>query len=129
MSANGRKTAIIMIHGIGEQRPMDTLRSFADAVLSTTPPPAGKPSYWSKPDMISGSFELRRLNAYTATRQPSIDFYEFYWAHLMEGTSIGHAVEWLNNLLLRWPGQVPAKLRRLWALAWIILTLAAAGLF
>ena len=129
MSANGRKTAIIMIHGIGEQRPMDTLRSFADAVLSATPPPEGKQSYWSKPDMISGSFELRRLNAYTASRQPPIDFYEFYWAHLMEGTSIGHAVEWLNNLLLRWPAQVPAKLRRLWSLAWIILALAAAGLF
>ncbi len=127
MNGKERKIAVIMIHGIGEQRPMDTLRSFVGAVLSKPPSPKYKPRYWSKPDIFSGSFELRRLNAYMGGRHPPIDFHEFYWAHLMEGNSIGHALEWLNDLLMRWPKDVPPKLRKLWGLAWFILAAVLVG--
>jgi hypothetical protein len=126
---NGKehKVAVIMIHGIGEQRPMNTLRSFVDAILSRPLSSKYTPRYWSKPDVFSGSFELRRLNAYLGGRHPPIDFYEFYWAHLMEGNSIGHALEWLNDLLMRRRSEVPLKLRNLWGLAWAILLAVVIG--
>ena len=48
------RQAVVLIHGIGEQRPMATLRGFVHALL-----PKGE--YYSKPDDISDSFERRRL--------------------------------------------------------------------
>ena len=60
----GPRQAVVLIHGIGEQRPMATLRAFVKWLL-----PAhdknddyyGKDDYYSKPDQISDSFELRRI--------------------------------------------------------------------
>ena len=57
------KQAVLVIHGIGEQRPMSTLRGFVDAVWtidSTLREENVKSTVWSKPDTISGSYELRR---------------------------------------------------------------------
>ncbi len=42
------RQAVVFIHGIGEQRPMETLRRFVQALL-----PGG--AYYSKPDEISDS--------------------------------------------------------------------------
>ena len=47
------RQAVLLIHGIGEQRPMSTLRSFVAALVGN--------SFRSKPDDLSKSFELRRL--------------------------------------------------------------------
>ena len=57
--------AVLFIHGIGEQRPMDTLRSFVGAVWTSDTSlhrdhPLGA-SCWSKPYELSQNFELRRL--------------------------------------------------------------------
>ena len=32
------KQAVVVIHGIGEQRPMDTLRGFVEAMIPTDTP-------------------------------------------------------------------------------------------
>ena len=69
------KQAVFLIHGIGEQKPMDTLRRFPDAVLGSGA--TGQIAYRSKPDRISELFELRRLSTVGRTRT---DFYEYYWA-------------------------------------------------
>lgn len=63
------KQAVVLIHGIGEQKPMSTLRAFVSAVLP--PAAAGKPQFRSKPDRMSELFELRRL---TSTGRSSTDF-------------------------------------------------------
>ena len=58
------KQAVLLIHGIGEQRPMDTLRGFVDAVWTTDDAIHHKHAIagiFSKHDKISGNFELRRL--------------------------------------------------------------------
>lgn len=58
--ANSLKQAVVLVYGIGEQRPMDTVREFVKSVwvkdqgLDNT-------RYWNKPSEISGSFEHRRL--------------------------------------------------------------------
>ena len=51
--------AVVIIHGIGEQRPMDTLRGFVQSVLSV--PKQGGEKYYSRPDPLTESFELRVL--------------------------------------------------------------------
>jgi hypothetical protein len=94
----GPRQAIVLIHGIGEQRPMETLRGFVKAFLEDG-------TYHSKPDPGSDSFELRRFKLRrwksrdhpersVNTGWPQTDFYEYYWAHQMYGTTIAHVLNW-----------------------------------
>lgn len=48
----------MLIHGIGEQRPMATLRAFVKWLL---PAHDKSDDYYSKPDQISDLYELRRI--------------------------------------------------------------------
>jgi hypothetical protein len=126
------KQAIVVIHGIGEQKPMDTLRSFVHAVWETDadvtknglPNPA---EVWSKPDLRTGSLELRRI----ATRQsaPSdafkegvrSDFYELYWADLSGGSTWDQVKDWILGLLLRNPfTRVPRGVFLAWLALWAL---------
>lgn len=116
------KQAVVLIHGIGEQKPMDTLRGFVSAVLK--PAPAGKEQFWSKPDPLSCLFELRRLQS---TGRTKTHFYEYYWAYHVEGTKLSHLGRWFFDLLLRRPRDVPSSLTVVWALFWVF-TLSLAGL-
>jgi hypothetical protein len=129
----GPRQAVVLIHGIGEQRPMETLRSFVAAFLK-------EGTYHSKPDTLSDSYELRRFKLRRASRidgaltdvnldWPKTDFYEYYWAHQMYGTTASHVVTWLYRTLcrgLRIIRLAPAayiRLRRLAIFAWILATL------
>lgn len=136
----GPRQAVVLIHGIGEQRPMATLRSFVDAFLQ----PGG---YHSKPDQLSDSFELRRIKLRRARKcdgdameinaeWPETDFYEYYWAHQMYGTTTSHVVAWLVQMMCngcRIARRAPAAYQRLrrmalfaWTLAVIVLGLLGA---
>ncbi|MBX3329223.1 MAG: hypothetical protein KF722_02390 [Nitrospira sp.] len=108
--------AVVLIHGIGEQKPMSTLRSFVKAVL----PPAenGREQYRSKPDRMSELFELRRL---TSTGRSSTHFYEYYWAYHVEGTTWWHLFQWFTGLLFRRPSDVPSGLKTIWGFTWMAL--------
>ncbi|GAA0854445.1 hypothetical protein [Aliiglaciecola litoralis] len=121
-----KKQAVVLVHGIGEQRPMDTVREFVksvwvkDKALDNT-------RYWNKPSEISGSFEHRRLTTDYATikgqnKQTSrVDFYEYYWAHHTVGTSTEHLKAWLFSVLLRKPSDFPKPLQRLLFLVWFLI--------
>ena len=121
------KQAVVVIHGIGEQRPMDTLRGFVEAVLPDTIE-SSKSKYRNKPDRMSESFELRCLQAPSnkGLGRPITDFYEYYWAHHMRGSSYSAVVTWLFDLLRRPPWQIPAALRPLYYLSYVCLLTAAA---
>lgn len=117
--------AVLIIHGIGEQRPMDTLRSFVRAVWTTDTSlhrdhPQGA-SCWSKPYELSQNFELRRLTTAENKAGLKTDFFEFYWAHLMQGTKVSHVVGWARSVLWRRPSSVPQPLRLLYAVLWLAL--------
>lgn len=118
------RQAIIVIHGIGEQRPMSTLRRFVDAVI---PDPEGKSrtKFYNKPDRMSETFELRKLQSKQTRSAPITDFYEYYWAYLMEGTRYAHVAAWLRELLWRSPRNVPRRLFLIWILSWALLVLFA----
>lgn len=125
------RQAVLLIHGIGEQRPMDSLRGFVDAVwtrdraVQRPGPNAG--AFWSKPYTLSENFELRRLTTGDNRAGHRTDFFEFYWAHLMQGTTIAHVAGWARTLLWRSPARVPRELRGAWWLIWALLLAGAAA--
>lgn len=121
------RQAVVIIHGIGEQLPMSTLRGFVEAVVKH-PQPDGL-TFYSKPDRISDTLELRRLTANKKyTGENPTDFYELYWQHLMTGTTSAHIQAWLGKLLLRRPGSVPRRLKLVWRSMWLLIFMAIVSL-
>ncbi|MDR2195909.1 MAG: hypothetical protein LBE50_04820 [Gallionellaceae bacterium] len=109
------RQAVILIHGIGEQRPMETLRGFVNAIL---PPRGMDTSYYSKPDLLANNFDLRRL-ASAGGRNARTDFYEFYWAHLMPTAAWDRLVSWFWSLMRHTWSNVPSEMRGLWIWSWV----------
>jgi hypothetical protein len=127
-----KKIAVVITHGMGEQIPMETLRGFVEAAWVTdadvhwpSPPDEQPGDIWIKPDEVTGSLELRRITtrwtkspANPQAKGPRVDFFEFYWADLAEGTTVQEVWDWLRTLLLRWPRLVPKGLMGAWLLLW-----------
>lgn len=117
------RQAVVIIHGIGEQLPMQTLRGFVQAVVGGGRDAGFNRRAESKPDHISPTLELRRMavpgkGEWTPGAWVSTDFYELYWAHLMTGTTWQHVSAWVARLLLRNPCAVPARLKAAWVVCW-----------
>ena len=110
------KQAVVLIHGIGEQKPMGTVRRFVKAILGAGT--EDQPTYWSKPDKMSQLFELRRLSARGRT---ATDFYEYYWASNLEGTKLWDLGRWVLALISRRWKDVPDGTRSLWLVSWLLL--------
>lgn len=91
MSTTKGRIAIVVVHGMGNQYPMETLRGFANAMR---PPDA---VLYSSPNRITDDLELRRLSF---SRTP-FDYYEYYWAHHVEEPPIGEVLSWSFKLLFR----------------------------
>jgi len=111
-----KKQAVVLIHGIGEQRPMATLWQLVDLVWTHAPRPPGAPPrrVYSEPDEMSGVFELRRLSTNSDAAGKRTDFFEYYWAHLMHGNEWRDVLAWLTNLASRRRAQVPPQLHKAW---------------
>jgi len=110
------RQAVVVIHGIGNQRPMDTLRTFVDAVLNVDPA-RDEIHYYSKPENFSGTFELRRLQIRSS--RPRTDYFELYWQHLVPTATWQKIYAWLVLLLSRRLCDVPPAIRALWVLSWV----------
>lgn len=109
------RQAVILIHGIGEQRPMDTLRAFVMGGLGIT-------EFWSKPDRLSESFELRRFTIPSTSSRPITDLYELYWAHHYDTGNLRETLRWALALLIRRPfWRLDATLRRWFCLLQLLL--------
>ncbi|WP_372785639.1 hypothetical protein [Phenylobacterium sp.] len=123
---------MVMIHGMGEQWPMETLRGFVEAAWTCDPDVViegvNDPIY-SKPDAITGSFELRRITTrdWRGAKKRRVDFFEFYWAHLMQGNTLSAVIGWLLRLLVRPRSRVPDRLVGGWIAGLVLL--AAVALF
>jgi hypothetical protein len=126
------KQAIVVIHGIGEQMPMDTIKGFVRAVWETvsglaTDKLPNPTEVWSKPDVRTGSLELRRITTRqtipTQTFADGVrsDFYELYWADLSGGSTWSQVEDWIAGLLLRNPfTRVPRDVFLAWVVLWLI---------
>ena len=123
------RQAVVIIHGMGEHRPLDALSEFIRAGLRAVD---GKRQFYSRPDRVTKSFESRR---YLAPRHPAnptlpatyeqTEFYEYHWAHLMQGNRFGDIWPSFSRVLLRWPWAVPKGLQVVWAIFWALIVLAA----
>ncbi|MEM9054880.1 MAG: hypothetical protein AAGB16_06105 [Pseudomonadota bacterium] len=127
------RQAVVIIHGIGEQRPMSTLRSFVSAI-GKFPGKYGKPDgdgapahTWSRPDKLSEGFEHRRLSIPQSSNRPKTDVYELYWAHLFEQTDSSTFMAWAKMLFLRKAKNFPPRMRPyLCVLRWVVPAIALA---
>ena len=126
------KQAIVVIHGIGEQLPMEKITAFVRAVWETDPDVSrnGKPfpsETWSRPDLRTGSLELRRITTRQSTQTAAFprgvrsDFYELYWADSSAGSTWDQVEAWVMGLLFRNPKTaVPPDLWLAWAALWVV---------
>lgn len=133
------KVAVVVIHGMGEQRPMDTLRGFAETLWErdptlftglSIPVDHANSDTWSKPDRASGSAELRRIttarardpNGAAGTRGIRTDFFELHWADITADSTWDDFLLWYRRLLLRNPFrcEVPTRVLLVWCLLWLV---------
>jgi hypothetical protein len=89
MSQQSERIAVVVVHGMGNQFPMETLREFVESLQ-----PAGTVLY-SSPNRITSDREVRRLSIST---EP-FDYYEYYWAHQMEEPGFTAILKWSCKLL------------------------------
>lgn len=91
-----KKQAVVIIHGIGNQYPLETAKEFVENIL-------GKDDLmYSSPDKIADFYETRRLSI----SKKNVDFYEYYWANLMSEPSTGDLYSWIFKLLF---GKTPSE--------------------
>jgi hypothetical protein len=132
------KTAVVVIHGIGEQRPLGTIREFVETVYSRDRSLASKPRKADGmldvpivPDSSTGSAELRRFTTLADGPKRRTDFFELYWADIMDGTPVDMVTGWIQALLLRSPWRLPRslKVQRAWRiLLFVVLLIIVVGL-
>jgi hypothetical protein len=134
-SDDGR-TAVVLVHGMGERRPMDTLVDFVRTALR----PRGNRDdpkwdyYYPRPAVITDTYEARRVTAHPlgAAEQPEreAEIFEYHWSFLMTATRSAGAMAMALRILLRRPSNVPDPLFGIWRRVWrvviaILLTVPA----
>jgi len=131
------RQAYVLIHGMGEQIPMDTIKGFAKTVWSLdtdvqVPNMPHAEETWSRPDNRTGSLELRRITTRKSRTSASFakgvrtDFYELYWADLTAGSTWQQFTAWVRYLLFRPWSKVPVNVRAAWLCLWAGTVLVAA---
>ena len=108
------RQAIIVVHGVGEQRPGQLLREFVKNVFEED---AGE-AHFVKPDRLSSLFEMRMVTVPRSDGlRPTTDVYELYWAHLIRDTTLAQVYAWAWRLIWSNRESIPSALTTLvWAL-------------
>lgn len=133
-----RRQAIVVIHGQGEQRPMGTIRDFVDVLWQHNPDldaPGEKRTeprpIWIVPDDKSGLYELQRITTPEHNGRRN-DFFELYYADLLNATPLRNLWRWIRRLLWIDPAYVPRHMRWPWAVFWmltVVTIISALGTF
>lgn len=136
------RQAVLIVHGIGQQRPMTTLSSFVEGLRQDND------LVFASPDIVAEYRDMRRVKVTwlpkivdatrdhsspaddAGSRPPSTtDFYELYWANLVIGSELRHVTSWLAGLL-RHPLRIAPRLRRflLYNVGWAVIAALIAAL-
>ncbi|AVO46137.1 hypothetical protein [Phreatobacter cathodiphilus] len=109
------RTAVLVFHGIGDQRPMETMLGVANAVLGE-PEDAGAIGRWIKPYVgKDGFFDLKSVSTKAIGGEGRrYDFFELYWADQMSGTRLVAVLLWLCDLAKRDRSALPRDATWLW---------------
>ncbi|MDQ3913895.1 MAG: hypothetical protein M3323_00990 [Actinomycetota bacterium] len=118
------RQAVVIVHGMGEQRPLETLNQFIAAALE--PDPQADRDFWSRPNNVTESYEARLYLAPRFERdgeevRAQTEFYEYHWAHLMQGNRVDDLWPTFRRMLLQPPTRVPSGLKAVWALFWLLI--------
>lgn len=113
-----RRTAVLVVHGMGSQRALDTVRGVVEAVWldKDDKPGTDDKRYWLHPERKNDDVDL---SVVTTSEVPgaidhrSVDFHELYWAHLMSETRAVAVLLWLFELVRKGPRLRPG-IRALW---------------
>lgn len=128
-----KRQAVVVVHGIGEQKPGETLDNILKGLGKADALAGSKLVY--VPDRRTGSRELYRVTTVNPEGDESrrTDFYEFYWADIMAGNTFDDVKAWVSGLLVKRFGDVPPHVRKpwywLWALTMVIVLLAVLTVF
>jgi hypothetical protein len=120
-----KHTAVLVVHGMGLQRPLDTVRGIIKAVWQTTHQEARTNKIWMHPERSSIDIDLPVI---TTSAIPNlkhtrnVDFHELYWAHLMSRTPALAVLQWLFELARKGPRLKP-NMQLLWYAGTLFLVL------
>lgn len=130
--------AIVLVHGQGEQRPMEMGPQFVEHVFMAdfdpaTASAASNPQVrWVAEDQPAID-EQRRIEVRFGDDRPDFDVFELYWAPLMGDSKSSHFLMWFFGLLARPRSDIPKRVRYLHsltiALIWAMLLFAAFYLY
>lgn len=121
------RQAVVIVHGMGEQRPLDMLNRFIKAALPGLKDcdSDGDPVFYSRPEHIAGSYEARRFLAPKRMKEDGSDevyaqteFFEYHWAHLMQGNRLSDMWATVRHMMSHWP---PRGMRGIWVILWVII--------
>ncbi len=112
-SRRRERQAVIVVHGIGEQRPGQLLRQFVTNVFDR----AGE-VHFVKPDYVAPLFEMHMATVpRNEGTRPTTDVYELYWAHLIRDTTVAQVYGWMFRLMISRGDNIPQTLIHLvWGL-------------
>ena len=103
------RIAVVFVHGQGQQTPMTDVLDLAESVWRTEPRAAGSeplaPVY-SVPIYDGDDAEQRRVvteEVETAGGKVQVDFFQFYWADLMQGNRFDQLWAWFVGLVQKDP--------------------------
>jgi len=111
-----KRTAVLVVHGIGSQRPLETMRGFVTATwLEGDTNAQGKRRVWSHPERSGSDIDLivMTTNAIPETGGRTADFHELYWAHFMSETRAVAVLLWLFELVRKGP-RLKQEMKALW---------------
>jgi hypothetical protein len=115
-SVPSERTAVVIVHGMGEKRPMETLDDFAKTALRPHSAQGDKKwDYYSQPVEITDSYEARHFDSAQA------EIYEYHWTYLMTAGKYAGAMPMALRLFLRRPSNVPDALLGIWRRVWTVL--------
>ncbi|MBB6428053.1 hypothetical protein [Sphingopyxis sp. JAI128] len=130
--------AIVLVHGQGEQRPMEMGPQFVEHVFmadfdpATASAAANPQVRWVAEDQPAID-EQRRIEVRFADNRPDFDVFELYWAPLMGDSRSSHFLMWFFGLLRRPRSDIPKRVRYLHTLTivliWAMLLFAAFYLY
>lgn len=118
------RVAVVLVHGMGEQRPMEDLLTFVENYAA-----GSGMAVHGGPDRCDVDFELHTQIAVPEARgpqNPQRDFYQGYWAPDMRGTPVSAVVGWARGLVLRSPREVAHRLLVWWWLVWVLVVASVA---
>jgi hypothetical protein len=123
-----KRTAVLVVHGIGSQRALETVRGVVDAVWLQDPGVQPPREIWTHPEFSGVDIDLSvmttsalSVNIPGGHQDRAVDFHELYWAHLMSETRAIAVLLWLFELVRKGPRLRPG-LNALWWSASVFLS-------